>query len=136
MKGLRGTPTASKERALSNAPIWGSLLLSAGAWSIHFVGGYFAAELVCEQLALFGRGEAPPNTAFRLILVVVSAVFALIALLAGGYAWSKRYSFTRRGPGASRATGLPDIMAALSVFFAVLIVVEAVPLFMIACGGG
>ena len=133
---MRSTPTPSAERRRSNAPIWGSLLLSSGAWSVHFVVSYYAAELVCEQLALFSFTATPPDAAFRIVLALFSLVSAFIALLGAGWSWSKRYSFGRQGPGAGRAGGLPEIMTGLGVFFAILIIIEAVPLFMIACGGG
>lgn len=122
-------------QARASAPLWGSLLLAAGSWSVHLLLSHFLVESTCSQLTATGSGSGI-GAGVSLALLVVTAAAALIALVAALFAGSRRRVLEHRGPGLERSAGLATVVSALAVFFVLLIVLESAPLFLIGCGGG
>jgi hypothetical protein len=135
-----GTMTGTA-RARASAPIWGAVLLSAAAWSLHLTASHFVVEAACGSVAdsaaavnggvLAGAAAAGWLT---LALGLLTAAAAVVALLGLFYAWARRRSLERRGPGLERAAGLSTVVASLAGFFVLLIVLQAFPLLLIGCG--
>jgi hypothetical protein len=128
-------------RARASAPIWGALLLSAGAWSLHLTASYFVVEAACGPVPANAAGGANGVLAgaasagwlvLALGLLTVAAV--IVALLGLFYAWARRRSLERRGPGLERAAGLSTVVVSLAGFFVLLIALQAFPLLLISCG--
>ncbi|MEX2536404.1 MAG: hypothetical protein WD273_12485 [Trueperaceae bacterium] len=121
----------SISRGRASAPLWGALLLGSGAWSLHLIVSHFLVEAVCAQVAAAG-GSA--EVSVWLPLLIVTAVAAGLALAGAVFAWSRRRVLERRGPGLERAAGLSTVVASLSLFFVLVILLESAPLLMIGCG--
>ena len=115
----------------ASSPLWAALLLSSGAWSLHLIVSYFLVEASCEQVSMAG-GAAPPGV--WITLVVVTAVSVLLALLGAAFAWGRRRALEHGGPGLERSAGLSSVIFALSVFFALVILLELAPILTLACG--
>jgi hypothetical protein len=136
-----GTMTGTA-RARASAPIWGALLLSAGAWSLHLTASHFVVEAACGPVAASGSAVANGGVLagaasagwLTLALGLLTAAAAVVALLGLFYAWARRRSLERRGPGLERAAGLSTVVAALAGFFVLLIALQAFPLLLIGCG--
>lgn len=116
-----------------SAPLWGALLLSGGAWSIHLLAGQFAVEAVCTPVAATSA-QGQFHASLWIVLLLVSLVTFLVALGGTIFAWVRRTSLERRGPGLERAADLSPVVIGLSAFFAFLIVIETIPLLLIGCG--
>jgi hypothetical protein len=124
-------------RARASAPIWGALLLSAGAWSLHLTASHFVVEAACGPVAASNRGilaGAASAGWLTLALGLLTAAAAVVALLGLFYAWARRRSLERRGPGLERAAGLSTVVVVLAGFFVLLIALQAFPLLLIGCG--
>lgn len=115
----------------ASSPLWGALLLSSGAWSLHLVASYFVAEAMCVQSAM-AEAAPPPGVWIALLSLTVVSVF--LALLAAAFAWGRRRALEQRGPGLERAAGLSTVVVAISLFFALVILLELAPILTIACG--
>jgi hypothetical protein len=115
----------------ASSPLWGALLLSAGAWSAHLIASYFLVEASCQQVTRAGSATVP---GVWIALIVITAVAATAALLGAGFAWGRRRALQGRGPGLERAGGLSLVMILLSLFFALVILLELAPILMLACG--
>lgn len=116
-----------------SAPLWGALLLSGGAWSIHLLAAQFTTEAVCTQVAATAT-QGQFHATLWIALLIVSLVTFLLALGGVIFAWVRRTSLERRGPGLERAADLSPVVIGLSAFFAFLIVIETIPLMIIGCG--
>lgn len=122
-----------EEGARGSAPLWVALLVGAGAWTVHLLTSHFLVDAACVPLAASVAGGGGQGWA-RLVLALLTVVAAGIALGSVLFAWGRGRSLERRGPGLERAAGLANVMAALSGFFVLLIVLESVPLLLIGCG--
>ncbi|MEX2542189.1 MAG: hypothetical protein WD314_10270 [Trueperaceae bacterium] len=134
-----------EEGARASAPLWGALLAGAGAWTLHLVTSHFLVEAACAPVAataaMSAAMDAPTSAAAGsgqgwvvAALAVLTVIAAGIALASVVFAWGRRRSLERRGPGLERAAGLATVITALSVFFVLLIVLESLPLLLIGCG--
>jgi hypothetical protein len=129
-------------RARASAPIWGALLLSAGSWSLHLTASHFVVEAACGPLLADSAGDANGGVLagaasagwLVLALGLLTVAAAIVALLGLFYAWARRRSLERRGPGLERAAGLSTVVVSLAGFFVLLIVLQAFPLLLIGCG--
>jgi hypothetical protein len=135
-----GTMTGTA-RARASAPIWGALLLSAGAWSLHLTASHFVVEAACGPVAdsaAAANGGVLAGVAaagwLTLALGLLTAAAAVVALLGLFFAWARRRSLERRGPGLERAAGMSTVVASLSGFFVLLIALQTFPLLLIGCG--
>jgi hypothetical protein len=136
-----GTMTGTA-RARASAPIWGALLISAGAWSLHLTASYFVVEAACGPVPADSAGGANGGVLagaasagwLMLALGLLTVAAAIVAVLGLFFAWARRHSLERRGPGLERAAGLSTVVATLAGFFALLIVLQAFPLLLVGCG--
>jgi hypothetical protein len=119
--------------AKASAPLWAGLLLAAAAWSAHLLASHFLVEASCSQLAGSAAGEAG-RTGVRTALLVVTLAAAVFAMVAALVVAGRGRLLERRGPGLERSAGLAPVIAALSWFFVLLIILEAVPLLLLGCG--
>lgn len=114
---------------------WGlgfALLGGAVAWIAHLNAAYFAAEFLCLQ----GRWQGVEgDLVFYLSLGAVTVLAFLVAVLAAVAGGRLRRRVRRETPPLSLIAGLPVVAALLSLSFAVLIVIESLPFFVVGCGG-
>lgn len=108
----------------TEALLWAGLLIAPVGWLLNLEANFALAPLAC------GGGGRP-------LLYLVSAITFVLAVISCGISWTQWRAFGRDGaaqpsPVVSRRRAMAMVGVGLSALFAITIVAQAIPNFMMA----